>query len=457
MMKKTIVFILMMILACASAFSEGIPFCDKQLDEAVLTERYGVKADENGDFAAASVKVQAIEKLFYGKIMTYAASGMVMYNVQVEGNFDTGICYPVLRVLYAGNAPLNANTVMFNVDGEVFSVRVSSSVESYGRSKVETMKAYLSEDGFALIRLMKSADKAEITILGDDQYTQTAEKAKFYTSPKLEIAAECLSAMELPVGTPDFAAYSLSALGEKAFAAKYGGETKVEKKNAARECAYALDPVFGLAADKAPQATIKAVQELLKSNGFYVGTTQTQMNADMIASVKAAQGYYGFDVTGYADADLINALSNNAGMADVAKEEKSVSYAHSCDQISFSVNAWWLADKCETTVPGGGVSASDSDNVLLIFDGEIASHALKSLSLSWEVKAEVVKDGKWTFPCAMYTEAQGGSVFSSTLGMLREGRLVIVCEIPETVSAMDGEWVLNVSAGGEVFALPFSK
>ena len=108
-------------------------------------------------------------------------------------------------------------------------------------------------------------------------------------------------------------------------------------------------------------------------------------------------------------------------------------------------------------MPGGGVSVSDKDNVLLIFDGEIASHALKSLSLSWEIKAEVVKDGKYAFPCAIYTETQEGSVFSTTLGMLREGRLVIVCEIPETISDIDGEWTLNVSVGGEEFALNLSK
>ncbi|MBE5792110.1 MAG: peptidoglycan-binding protein [Clostridiales bacterium] len=454
-MKKAVALILITMM-CFSAFAADIPFAETQLDKAVLTERYGAAVEDNGDFNVSSIKAKAIENLFYGKIATYAAGGMLMFNVQVEGNFETGICYPVLRVLYAGSAALNANTVMFNVDGTVYSARVSSEVTNHGRYRIETMKAYLTEDGFALVNALKKASKAEITVLGNDQYTQTAEKTAFYASQKLEISAECLSAMEMPLGTPDFASYELKALCEKAFDAKYGAGTKVEKTESVK-CAYTLDESFGLAADNAPAATIKAVQDLLKKNGFFVGNTGMQMTAEMIAAVKAAQGYYGFDVTGFADARLINALSGNAQMAEIKAEDHANSYAHSFNQASFNVKRWWLADRVETTVPGGGVSVSDKDNVLLIFDGEIASHALKSLSLSWEIKAEVVKDGKYAFPCAIYTETQEGSVFSTTLGMLREGRLVIVCEIPETVSDIEGEWTLNVSAGGEEFALNLSK
>lgn len=454
-MKKTVALILMMMM-CITAFAAGVPFAATQLDKAILTERYGAAIEENGDFAVSSVKAKAIENLFNGKIATYAAGGMLMFNVQVEGNFNTGVSFPVLRVVYAGSSPLNANTVMFNVGGNVYAARVWSTVTNYGRYRIETLKAYLTKDGFELVNALKKASKAEITVLGNDQYTQVAEKTAFYASQKLEISAECLSAMEMPMGTPDFASYELKALSEKAFEAKYGAGTKVEKvKN--EKCALTLDKTFGLAADNAPTATIKAVQDLLKKNGFFVGTTGMQMTGEMIAAVKAAQGYYGFDVTGYADAKLINALSENAKMAEIKAENEEISYAHASSLISFNVNSWWLAGRVETTVPGGGVSAADQDNVLLIFDGEIASHALKSLSLSWEIKAEAVLDGKYVFPCAIYTETQDGSVFSTTLGMLREGRLVIISEIPDSVSDMNGEWTLNVSVGGEEFVLQLTK
>lgn len=456
MIKKICVFFLAMMM-CLTAFAANVEYASPALDREILSARYGVQADENGDFAAMSPKAKAIETYFMGKIASYAGGGMLMFNVQAEGNFETGISYPVLRVLYAGSAPLNANTVMFSVGGEVYAARVQSSVSNAGRYHLETMKAYLTEEGFRLVESLVNTQKANITILGSDQYTQAAEKAKYYGNTKLEISAECLSALTLPEGTPDFSAYDLQALSEKAFSAKYGKMTEIEKIDTALECEYALDKSFFLAADNAPSATIRAVQELLKQNGFMVGSTGTQVNADMISAVKTAQAYYGLDVTGYADARLIKALKENKPVEKSEEKAENAAFAYSTEQISFSVDAWYLAGRVDSTMPGGSVSVSDKDNVFVVFEGEIASKAIKSLSLSWEVKAELEKDGKYVFPCAVYTEMQAGSALSTTLGVLKEGRLVIVCEIPMEISQMDGEWTLKLSEGGNAFEMNLVK
>ncbi len=456
-MMKKLCILMLAVLMCASAFAESIPFADTALDKDALIARYGAATDEMSGFVAMSPKAKALETLFNGKIATYAAGGMLMFNVQVEGNFETGVSFPVLRIVYAGGAALNANTVMFSVNGEVYALSVASNVTNYGRYRLETMTAYLNEEGFDLVNSLAASDDAAITILGSDQYTQEAKKAQFYASQKLEISAECLTALKLPAGVPDFSAYALGELSESAFLAKYGKETEIKKVDTAIDCGMQLDKTFFLAADNAPGTTIKAVQDLLKENGFMAGTTGMQMTSDMVSAVKAAQGYYGLDVTGYADALLINTLKENTPVQAEDKENAPVRYAYTTDQISFSVNAWWLADRVETTMPGGGVSVSDQDNVFVVFDGEIASSALKSLSLSWEVKAELVKDGKYAFPCAVYTEAQAGSALSTTLGVLREGRLIIVSEIPDTISEMDGEWTLKISESGNEFELKLAK
>lgn len=456
MIKKILTFAAV-IAMCFCALSEGIPFAGTGLDKDTLISRYGAVADENMDFVAMSPKARAIETLFYGKIQTYAAQGMLMFNVQVEGNYETGVSYPVLRIVYAGNQYLKANTVMFNAGGEVYSVSVQSTESNAGRYRVETMKAYLSEEGFALVKSLANAKSAAVTILGDEQYTQSASVSQYYGNPKLEISAECLSALSLPEGTPDFLHYDLKALSEKAFYAKYGKETKITKVDASAECAYTLDKTFFLAADNAPGATIEGVQKLLKKNGFLAGSTGTQMNDAMVSAVKAAQGYYGLDVTGYADAALINALTENKPVSSEAENRTETAYECVSAQIAFNVNAWWLAECVETTMPGGGVRVSDKDNLFVVFDGEIASHALKSLSLSWEVKAELVKDQKYCFPCSVYTETQAGSALSTTLGMLRAGRLLVVCEIPNTLGDMEGEWTLVVSEGQNEFELKLAK
>lgn len=456
MIKKLCCLVLAFLL-CAAALCESVPFADVALDKDVLVKRYGAAADENADFVAMSPKAKALETLFNGKIATNAATGMLLFNVQVEGNFETGISFPVLRIVYAGNAPLNANTVMFSVEGEVYAAHVSSVTTNSGRARVETMKAYLDEEGYALVNRLKNAQEATVTVLGSDQYTQSAKKAQFYGSQKLEIAAECLTALDFPEGTADFSEYDLKTLSRQAFSAKYGKETKIEKVDTALDCGLPLDKTFFLAADNAPGATIKAVQDLLKKNGFMAGTTVMQMTSDMVSAVKAAQGYYGLDVTGYADARLVKMLNENLPVMAETEESAEIEYAYSTSQISFNVNRWWLADRVETTVPGGGVSVNDQDNVFVVFDGEIASFALKSLSLSWEVKAELVKDGKYTFPCAIYTEAQAGSALSTTLGVLREGRLIVACEIPDSISEMDGEWTLKISESGNEFELKLAK
>ena len=68
-----------------------------------------------------------------------------------------------------------------------------------------------------------------------------------------------------------------------------------------------------------------------------------------------------------------------------------------------------------------------------------------------------MKDGKYAFPCAVYTEAQAGSALSTTLGVLREGRMIIACEIPDAISEMDGEWTLRISESGNEFELELVK
>ena len=456
MMKKILAFALCLMM-CFCALGETVRVMDPALDRETLSSRYGVTADENGEFTAAVYKAKAIETFFNAKIANYAGGGMLMFNVQVEGNFKTGVCYPVLRIVYASNAPLNAENVLFSVNGEVYRVTVASAVANAGRYRIETMKAYLDEEGFKLVESLKNAEKADITILGSDQYTQTAAKAKYYANQKLEISAECLSALNLPEGTPDFSAYDLKALSEKAFYARYGMDTKIEKVDTSLECEYTLDKIFFLAADNAPGATIRSVQELLKKNGFMVGAVGTQVTQDMISAVRNAQRYYGLAVTGYADAHLIQSLNENMPMQAQKEEKAARAYQYETDQIAFTINACYPAERVDTTMPGGSVSVSDKDNVFIVFDGEIASLAQKSLSLSWEVKAELVKDGKYLFPCAIYTQVQADSALSTTLGVLREGRLIIVCEIPGALSDMEGEWTLRIMEGDNAFEMNLVK
>ena len=456
-MKKLLALFLALCAIGLSAHADSVSFSDCDLDENLLVTVFGAETDENGNFTVKTPKAKAVEKMFLAKVPTYAAGGMLMFASEVEGNFETGVSYPVLKIMYAGSAPLSAGTVMFAIGSDRYDVSVVSESVNQGKNRIEVLRAYLDETGFELINAIKTAGKASVTLLGNDQYTQSAEKMAYYTSQKLEISAESLGALELPEGTPDYSNYAFDDLSEKAFEARYGKMTLIEKYDLNTACAYTLDKTFGLAADTAPSATIKAVQDLLKENGFMVGATTTQVNADMISAVKTAQSYYGLTATGYADAKLIEKLENHAEMADVSSVRADTAYAYKTESAAFSLDSWWFADRAETTVPGRGVTVSDKDNTLLIVDGDIASYALKSLSLSWEVKAEAVLNGKWTFHASIYVETQEGSVLSTTLSMLREGRMLITAEIPKNVSGAMGEWTLRISVGGQEFEMQLVK
>lgn len=446
-MKKPVLLVFMFVLFVSFSAYAQIPYADTDLDFELMAARLGVTKDENGDFTACDIKAQAIENLFYDKIATFAANGMMMFSAAVEGNADTGISYPVLKILYAGPSALNVRYAVFAVDEDRFDVRVTSSVQNVGRYRVETMKAYLTDTGFEMLERIKNAGTVSIALLGDDMYVQKAEKAKFYASQKNEIAAECLDALNMPVGAPDYTVYDLDEIAENAFIAKNGAKTEilVRKVNAVSE--YPADKTFGLFGDGAPAASIRSVQELLKGNGFMTGMPATTVSNAMIKAVRSAQAYYGLSVTGFADAALVNALSGERVPAALEKENEKHEYALNADKVAFSIDKWWHAKNAETTVPGAGVKVSDKDNIFMVFDGEIASYALNGLSLSWELKAECILDGKWTFPVSVYVETQGGEAFSTTLGVRRQGRLVMTCEIPETLVSEPGEWTIKVMVG----------
>ena len=455
-MRKILAFVLVFAFAFFACAEIGVPYAGKGADMKTVEILNGNTYQADGSYTAVSFETSALIRLFQDKIATYAGGGMVYAYVSLEGNRDTGICYPCLNILYAGSSALNAEYVMFVVGDVRYDVRVSSSVKQHGRYKVETMKAFLSEEGLEMIEKLNGAEEADITILGSDQYRQTLDTTANYASQKYELAGKSLSGLRLPSAAPDFDAYALSDLAETAFEKTYGIETVYAVSNPGEKCAIQTDKVFGLIADGASTVSIRAMQELLVKKGFMAGTATTAVNAGMITSVKNAQAYYGLPETGYADAKLVNLL--NAGEAAVGSAQEEASFEASCENgnIALSVDRWWTAKRVETTVPGGGKSVSDKSNVFMIADGYVKSSAVKNLSLSWEVTCEMVLDGKWTFPANLFVETQAGEAFSANLGMLSEGRMVIVCEVPE--NAVDaGDWALVIREGADTFEFSLDR
>lgn len=458
-MKKILAIAAALVMLFTAAAETAIPFAGMGADVRAMSVQKGFSVNEDGSFVCKTVETGALEALFYEKVPNYAGGGMVYMYVSLEGNLNTGIVWPCLNILYAGANALDADYVMLNAGGVRYDIAVASSVKQSGRYKVETLKAFLNEDGLRLVNTLSECTDAMLTILGRDQYTQKLDAGAYYGNQKNELAGKSLSALKMPVGAPDFAAYGLSDLALTAFEEKYGIETYFAAADPAAQCAFATDKNFGLIADGSNANAIRDMQELLVEKGFMAGAVSTVVTAGMIEGVKAAQIYFDLPATGYADAKLVSLLSEEV-LSPVCEEEKAeekCEYQVVNEDVSIRIDRWWNALRADTTLGGGSVSVSNKDNVLFVLDGSICSTAIKNLSLSWEITGELIYEDKWAFPASLYAETQAGEAFSASLGILSESRLVIVCEVPEGASEGDGEWELVIRTGADEYRFVLQK
>ena len=456
-MKKILVLVLALMLAF-SASAQQVPFAGEGADKALMDVQKGVAYAADGSFSAKTYEAEALVNLFYEKLVNYAGGGMLYMYVSLDGNVNTGVCYPCLNVLYAGAEALEAEYVMIALEGVRYEFPVSSEVKANGRYKVETLRAFLTAEGLEMVETLKKAEKANITLLGKDQYTQLLDAKANFANQKNGLGAKSLSALELPMGAPDFSAYSLLDLAYDAFESKTGVACAYSVKKIDEECSIRTETVFGLIADGANAASIRQAQELLIQKGFLAGVSGTVVNAPMISAVKSAQAYFGMNETGYADAELINRLSAEE-MTCAVKTEKNekIVYDYETEDLAIAIDRWWIAKKAETTVPGASVGVSDKSNVLIVLDGSVKSNAVKNLSLAWEISGEMVLNNKWSFPVNLYNEVQNGEALSATLGMLCENRLLVTCEVPEAALEREGGWVLKIRSGADTFEFELNK
>ncbi len=448
-MKKLLAVCLALCLIMSSAFAMELEYADTGIDRYALKTACGYTVDANGDFSATNQKGAALADLFSDKLTTYAGAGVVYFRLETHGNIDTGICYPVLKIVYASQTPLNTRAASFAVNGARYDFAVSRASQSIGRVRQETLTVFLDADGLAFIKELSDAQKFGISLMGDEQFTLTAEKRQTYANPRLELAAESAKALTLADGSPDFSDYPFTELARAAYTSKTGVEPKMNKSDISEQCSVALDAEFGLLGDDSRGASVREIWKQLCAAGFLAGPESATVTDEMRAAVRRAQAHYGFIQTGYADAALINALGTQA-----EREQKAVSdesYACKSEEIMFTLDRWWTANAVSTSVPNEVKARTSKDSKLIIADGIIKSVHTEALSFSWEIKAEMTYNEKWTFPAFLYCETDAGEKLSTTLGILQKSRLICVSEIPEYLLETKADLKLKITIGGATF------
>ena len=95
-----------------------------------------------------------------------------------------------------------------------------------------------------------------------------------------------------------------------------------------------------------------------------------------------------------------------------------------------------LAEKLVSLAKRAGIENIDFTGkfvAIKVHFGEMGNLSAKEIGLGWEVKAQLIVDGKFVYDCSLYVESDGGAAFAGTLlpGAWKE--MIAAAEVPEGV------------------------
>lgn len=437
-----IVAISLLVAGCALA--DTLNRADAGLDADALARYWSWTLSDDGEFSVVTNAAAKQSALFEDQSRNL--SGALCFYVELRGNVKTGICYPVLKIMYIGSSPIGCNAVSIALDGVRYDFVARTEGEKSMRGQVENINVYLDAQGLELINAIGQANSVSVCLHGDTQYITKLERKDSYSTTRARVENASLNLLELPEGAPDFDVYGLSDLALELYKSKNGVVPRMETYEIAAESPIPTDSAFGYVSTGSSSARIRQVQTLLADCGFLLDSPSSSVSYDMRLAIRRAQQYYGLIVTGAADARLINLLSGakpSAAEANALPEDK---WSAESDSIAFTINRWWHANSADTSVPGTLAKVpADTDNTLIIADGWVISRSASAISLSFEASAVFTYNGKYDFNAQLFCENNSGTGFTSTLGALSSSRILAYAEIPAYLLKQQGEWTLTVA------------
>lgn len=437
-----------LVLACClpgACFAQGIPMADTQLNTGLLSRCTEIAPGECT--LVYSVQAQALKNAFVEKLSGYHAQGTVCFYTAVCVDPRTEVCAPVLEILYAGNTALQAGSVSIAVGGKRMDAVCSCETAGSGNRTYEICRVYPGENERMLLAEAAAAGQCELALYGKTRFAKTIS-ASANQANSADLSYLSLNALAFPEGSPDFDAYAFGTESRALFRVLTGANTVSAVYTIGESDGYVFDPCGTVSAD---QKSVKTLSALLAEKGFLAGEALQPTAAGLCPAIKAAQRYYGFVCTGYADANLIASLTTGVSRTEAGEPESAPELM--IGDLEFSLRRAWFADAFETTVPGGGKTVSCSENTFLLADGIAVNSGKKALSLGWEISAVLIYCGEYEFPASIYTESDSGKALSSTLSVLAKERIVIACEIPEYLSRESSSWQLRLKCGAQELTL----
>lgn len=453
-MKKLLSCLLVIccLLTAAVAETDKIPFVGGLTSVDQLQQMCHVEINrETGDWTATTYQADAMLDWFWEDGGT--KDGPVIFSVALEGNINTGLMQPVLRVYrMLEKKAQNVHTVSFLIGDMRYDFAVESTTEQSGKKTAEVMTASMTKDSLAFVDAVANAESVRVRLIGDKTTTVAIRNGTGTYRLRMGYASMTgmaqAKAMLQKAGMDAYDLWDLHAdmlEGRKVF-----------------QCAAVTNAIgertttdaFGMLTPGATGKLAAEAQRLLIEAGFMAGSAESTMNDRATEAVLRAQRHYGLLETGCMDGALAALLVNG-------KAESAAADATTMEEIGgvveATLNRAWTADEIRASrAEQSERSAMNKDCTLVIADGMVKNISDSQIRFVVEVRASLVYNAQVRYEASIVVETNGGTQLDTTMIAQDTARMIVYAEVPQTLAdAPDAAWTFEMTAGGETvsFAL----
>jgi len=376
-------------------------------------------------------------------------SEMCAFHLAVEGNVQTGVWSPVLKLYYVhGPRPVNARAVSLVAAGMRCDLAASSQQVAHGRIRAEVVTAPLTHQATQALQALAGEENLSLRLLGEEIYTASITlhgktERDVIQGASLAGLKDGLALLE----TAGLASYALWDLSAAAWESRYGFAPAFAACPVANTLRGAVvnDP-FGMVLPGDSGDAARAAQALLAEYGFLSERESRQFSLQAAQAARRAQRYLGLIETGCVDAPLEAALA-----AGRSAQEQVVPTLHTLGETAaVALSRFWFARAVSASANEESTcTVHNSDNLLLVADGFIRSLAQRQLHLFMQLEALVIANGQTAFPAELVCQTNQGAQLDTLLLPLAQSRLIVYAEVPAYL-AQDPSitWTVQLTADG---------
>lgn len=486
-MKKWLVALIMLLtlaLCCPIVLAENLSLNAMPYSLKPLETYSGFSLDESiGEWRLSSNQALAmLDEVQSGALSGYSSKGSCFFELCISGNEKTGWIQPALMVYYVGSRRMEPSAVSFLLDGVRYDLSLIPADPIEG-SSMECMTAALNQDGLALMKKMAQADELKLRLHGNKIYSTTL-KSKVSSSANSRVQVESASLKTLePVLS------ALDVLNIEAYN-RWDENARIwEKKNGQKPLFAQTVLAEQTALEDAPKPTgswgmlivgdkgssVRSLHKRLGQAGYLVDADSSRFDKLTRKAIMRFQQLNNLVPLGSADQLTLNLLFGATLETQAAKPESqskpiAITESETAAQrgLVYSVEnvAAISLERCELArqvspsgaIDGtGAVGVANSDNLLFIARGTIQNLSAEELNFYFQLPATLVYDGKYTFPCTLQCEADGGLRFDAALLPMAQADLVVTAEIPESLVEQSGDWALSFNLGSSQLTYPINR